>query len=136
MCVCWAVYIMSAANPRTPPRQLHSDKRIFSNPDSKSETKNSVNTQKEGDGSQKLYLNKMVGERCFNAGPTSAIVGQNFVSTRDTRTHSQQTRYIDSMLVQCWATVFDAVPTLNQHSINVSRLLDSVVCCTRRDPLM
>ena len=36
---------------------------------------------------------------------------------------AQQTRYIDFMLVQCWATVFDAVPTLNHHRINVSILL-------------
>ena len=133
---CFVFAGQNEVNPRTPPRQLHSDKRIFSNPDSKCETKNRVNTQKEGDGSQKLYLNKMVGKCCFNAGPTSAMLGQNFVYTRDTRTHPQQTRYIDSMLVQCWATVFDAVPPLNQQRINVSCLLDSVVYCTRRDPLM
>ena len=36
---------------------------------------------------------------------------------------AQQTRYIDFMLVQCWATVFDAVPTLNRNRINVSCLL-------------
>ena len=36
---------------------------------------------------------------------------------------AQQTRYIDFMLVQCWATVFVAVPTLNQNRINVSCLL-------------
>ena len=35
----------------------------------------------------------------------------------------QQTQHIHSMLVQCWATVFDAVSTLHQHRINVSRLL-------------
>ena len=32
-------------------------------------------------------------------------------------------RYIDSMLVQCWATVFDGDPALNRHRINVSCLL-------------
>ena len=28
---------------------------------------------------------------------------------------TQQTRYIDPMLVQCWFTVYDADPTLDQH---------------------
>ena len=37
----------------------------------------------------------------------------------------QQTRSIDSMLAQCWATVCDAVPTLSQQSINISCLLGS-----------
>ena len=32
----------------------------------------------------------------------------------------QQTRYTDPMLVQCWASVADAVPTLNQHWFNAS----------------
>ena len=27
----------------------------------------------------------------------------------------QQTPYVDPMLVECWATVFDVGPTLNQH---------------------
>ena len=27
------------------------------------------------------------------------------------------------MLVQCWATVYDVGPTLNQHSVNASCLL-------------
>ena len=36
---------------------------------------------------------------------------------------SQKTRYIDSMLVQCWDSVEDGGPTFNQHRINVSCLL-------------
>ena len=31
--------------------------------------------------------------------------------------------YIDPMLAQCRATVYDGGPTLNQHWVNVSRLL-------------
>ena len=36
---------------------------------------------------------------------------------------AQQTPDIESKLVQCWATVFDAGPTLNQHRFNVWCLL-------------
>ena len=36
---------------------------------------------------------------------------------------SQQTRHMDSMPDQCWATVCDAGPTLIRHWINVSFLL-------------
>ena len=38
---------------------------------------------------------------------------------------SQQTRGIDPMLFQCWPTVDDAGPTLNQHRVNVTYLLCS-----------
>ena len=34
--------------------------------------------------------------------------------------HSQQTRVIDPMLVQCWTTVSDGGPTLRQHRASVS----------------
>ena len=37
--------------------------------------------------------------------------------------YSQSARYTDPMLVQCWPTVFDAGPKLNQHSLSVSCLL-------------
>ena len=36
---------------------------------------------------------------------------------------AQQTRYIDPMLVQCWTSVVDGDPTLDQHWIDVSCLL-------------
>ena len=36
---------------------------------------------------------------------------------------SQQTRDIEPLLVQCWSTVYDAGPTLNQQWLNVSCLL-------------
>ena len=36
---------------------------------------------------------------------------------------SQQTRYINPMLAQCWPTVYDAGPTLDQHWVDVSCLL-------------
>ena len=36
---------------------------------------------------------------------------------------SQSARYIDPMLVQCWAIVCDAGPTLYHHWVNVSYLL-------------
>ena len=35
----------------------------------------------------------------------------------------KQTRGIDPILVQCWATVYDDGPTLNQYWVNASRLL-------------
>ena len=35
----------------------------------------------------------------------------------------QQTRDIEPLLVQCWASVYDAGPTLNQQWLNVSCLL-------------
>ena len=38
-------------------------------------------------------------------------------------TVTQQTRHIDLMLVQCWASVVDGGPTLAQHWIDVSCLL-------------
>ena len=34
----------------------------------------------------------------------------------------QSIQYTDPMLVQCWATVCDAAPTLNQHCVYISRL--------------
>ena len=37
-------------------------------------------------------------------------------------TLSQQARDVEPMLVQCWATVCDAGPTLNQHWFNASCL--------------
>ena len=39
------------------------------------------------------------------------------------RTTNQLTRYLLPMLVKCWPTVFDAVPTFNQHWFNVLCLL-------------
>ena len=38
---------------------------------------------------------------------------------------TQQTRDIEPLLVQCWSTVYDAGPTLNQQWLNVSCLLGS-----------
>ena len=34
-----------------------------------------------------------------------------------------QTRNVEPMLVQCWSTVYDAGPTMNQHRLNVSLLV-------------
>ena len=36
---------------------------------------------------------------------------------------TQQTRDIESLLVQCWASVVDGGPTLNQQWLNVSCVL-------------
>ena len=36
---------------------------------------------------------------------------------------TQQIRDVDPMFVQCWATVYDAGPTLIQHRVNASYLL-------------
>ena len=36
---------------------------------------------------------------------------------------SQQTKYVDPMLVLCWARVCNANPTLKQHCVNISCLL-------------
>ena len=38
---------------------------------------------------------------------------------------SQQTRGVETMLFERWATVYDAVPTLKQHRFNASCLLGS-----------
>ena len=38
---------------------------------------------------------------------------------------SQQTRHIETILVDCWASAADSGPTLNQHCFNVSCLLGS-----------
>ena len=49
---------------------------------------------------------------------------------------TQQTRDIEPMLVQCWASVVDDGPALNQHWVNVSCLLgdtspgDEILICT------
>ena len=40
----------------------------------------------------------------------------------------QLTRNIDYMLVGCWASVFDAGPTSNQHVVNVPRFPWLAVC--------
>ena len=50
---------------------------------------------------------------------------------------SQQTRDIVPMLVQCWSTVYDAGPTLNQQWDNVSCLLGCARPYTRDfEPLL
>ena len=36
---------------------------------------------------------------------------------------TQQARYVHTMLIQCWASVADGVPILNQHWANVSCLV-------------
>ena len=36
---------------------------------------------------------------------------------------SQQTRDIDTMLEQCWSTVYDGCPTLIQHCVDVLCLM-------------
>ena len=38
---------------------------------------------------------------------------------------SQQTRYIEPLLVQCWPAVYDVGPTMNEQWLNVSCLWDS-----------
>ena len=53
----------------------------------------------------------------------SALYYMGVITKKICFCHEKQTQYIDSMLVQCWATVFDAIPTLNQHRFNVSCLL-------------
>ena len=40
---------------------------------------------------------------------------------------TQQTRNIEPVLVQCWASVADDGPTVNQHSLNVPSLLGIVL---------
>ena len=46
---------------------------------------------------------------------------------------TQQTRGIYPKLFQCWHTVFDAGPTLEQHWVNAPCLLgDVVVLCVHR----
>ena len=42
--------------------------------------------------------------------------------------YSQCTRYTDPMLVQCWASVEDDGPTLNQHWVSVLCLLSWINC--------
>ena len=36
---------------------------------------------------------------------------------------AQQIRCVDPMLVECWAIVYDAGPTFNQHWISMSCLV-------------
>ena len=38
-------------------------------------------------------------------------------------TISQQKRDIDTMLIKCWATIYNAGPAINQHWVNFSWLL-------------
>ena len=45
---------------------------------------------------------------------------------------SQQTRDVELMLVECWASVEDYGPTFNQYWFNVSCLRDVVVELTRK----
>ena len=41
--------------------------------------------------------------------------------------NTQQTRGIDRMLFQCWASVEDGGPTLKEHRVNTPFLLESLV---------
>ena len=56
----------------------------------------------------------------INTALVECLVGVVFIS-------SHQTKHIDSMLDQCWSTVYDAGPTLDQHWVNVSLCWDSLV---------
>ena len=42
---------------------------------------------------------------------------------RESSQNTQQTRATDLIVSQCWATVYDACPTLDQHWVGVSCLL-------------
>ena len=41
---------------------------------------------------------------------------------------TQQTRYVETMMFQCWASVEDVGPTLKHHCFNVACLLGSELC--------
>ena len=62
----------------------------------------------------------------YDAGPT---LSQQWVA-------SQKTGEIDTMLVQCWASVVDGGPALSQHRVNISIFSGSCsftdrYCCSR-----
>ena len=48
-------------------------------------------------------------------------------TTGRTRVYTLQIRDVSPMLVQCWASVADSGPTLNQHWRTVSSLLGNVL---------
>ena len=69
----------------------------------------------------------------FNVVPLSGTVTQHGTSTG--WAPAQQTRHVEPMLVQCWLTVYDVGPALNQHWFNVSCLLGGICrmyCDVRR----
>ena len=66
----------------------------------------------------KAGRSKQVQHKLISSFLTLCLLCQYKVST-------QKTQDIDSMLVQCWASVVDDGPTLNQHWVNVSCLLRS-----------
>ena len=67
---------------------------------------------------------KMLGPLAHQLPPPPPIT---LNSSKKTQNHpewtSQQTRYIDPMLVHCWASVVDGGPTLDQHWLDVSCFL-------------
>ena len=67
--------------------------------------------------------NKNLKQNKMKNGICSANIELSFTCFCRKCIQSQQTRYIDSMLGECWPTVFDVDPTLTQHWVNVSCLL-------------
>ena len=56
----------------------------------------------------------------------SAQCGNKATESSSKSRSSLQTRYIASMLAQCWDSVEDGGPTLSQHRVNVSCLLGCI----------
>ena len=54
------------------------------------------------------------------------LLNVGYFMLAEVRTHTQQTQYVEPMLVYCWFTVYDAEPTINQHWPNVLCLLGSI----------
>ena len=87
-----------------------------------------------------IIIGSMLGQLirpCFNIKPTLGVGGsrgwrvwynQRKVWNGGNRCRcqgwqpSQQTRYVDPMLDQCWASVYDGGPALVQHWVDVSCL--------------
>ena len=48
---------------------------------------------------------------------------------------SQQTRHVNPMLVECWASVLDVGPILQQHWVDISCLLGHLIQTDTREIL-
>ena len=71
-----------------------------------------------------IYSKHSMWNLCwFNAGSASQTVAQYWTSTDSTRSVTiiwiHIKHYLRSVLVQCWASIADRGPTLNQHRFNI-----------------
>ena len=69
-----------------------------------------------------LAEHHMLAGLCQKLAQRCKTLGQRYFNVFSNL--SQQTRYIESMLIYCWSKVYDPVPTLKQHAEYLNMLVD------------